>query len=256
MYDDAIDILKKLEYHGYKAYIVGGYPRNLYLNINSNDIDICTNAKPEEIYKIFDNVDLKNSLYGNAIVTINNHKYEITTFRKELKYINNRKPEKIEFLDKLEDDLIRRDFIINTLCIDSNKQYIDLFGAIDDLNKKVIRLVGDKSKLKEDALRILRAIRFATTLNFEIDEKLDSAINEYAYLVSNLSYFRKKQELDLIFKSGNKMGIDLLIKYNLHKYLNIEKLTNIKKYNNYLDIWKQLDVKDIYPFTKEEKNYI
>lgn len=247
MYEDALKIIDILKNNGYESYIIGGYPRDKYLNINSNDIDICTNALPENIELLFDNVNTKNSKYGNTIV----NGFEITTFRKENDYIDFRRPNKIEFVKTLKEDLNRRDFIINTLCIDENGDYIDLLGAIKDIDEQIIRTVGNTEiKLKQDVLRILRAIRFSTTLDFKLDIDIIDFIKKYGYLVKELSYTRKKEELNKIFNSNNKeKGIKLILEFGLDKYLEIDKLKNIDLNKN---IWKQLDAFDIYPFTKEE----
>lgn len=243
-----IEILKEIEKNGFEAYIVGGFARDKYMNINSNDIDICTNAKPEELKDIFDDIDLTYAKYGNAILKRDNYTFEITTFRKDVSY-NNRRPN-IEFVETLKEDLNRRDFIINTLCIDSNNNYIDYLNARKDIDDKIIRLVGTKEKLKEDPLRILRAIRFSTILNFKLDDEIIEGIKEYGYLVETLSYNRKKEELDKIFDSKYKKdGIYLLLNLNLDKYLQLEKLKYVNIEEN---IWKQLDVFGIYPFSKKE----
>lgn len=223
MYEVALDILKKFQLNGYKAYIVGGYPRDKYINIKSNDIDICTNAKTDEIEKIFLNVDKKYSKYGNVIVNVDNYLFSITTFRKDVKYLSNRRNVIIEYVSTLKEDLYRRDFIINTLCIDLDGNYIDLMGAIDDINNKKIRLIGNIKRLKDDPLRILRAIRFATILNFKIDEYLEKGIYKYKHLVDSLSLYRKDEEINKILLSDNKQyGISLLLKYGLDNYIDLK----------------------------------
>ena len=179
MYNNALEILKILNKNKFEAYIIGGYPRDLYLGNKSTDIDICTNAKYKDLKKIFK--EIKDNKYGSYKLKYKNQEYEITTYRKESKYLNNRFP-KTKYTKKLTKDLKRRDFIINTLCIDRYGSYIDLKNAKKDLDEKIIRLIGPKTKIKEDALRILRAIRFATLLNFRIDKKLDQAIEKYKEL--------------------------------------------------------------------------
>lgn len=219
MYEIALDILNKLEENGFKAYIVGGYPRDKYIGINSFDIDICTSARVEDIDDLFDNVDKTYSKYGNVIITKNNYKFEITTFRSDI-YLKNRNDVLINFVDTLKEDLERRDFIINTLCIDKNGNYIDLMNARNDINNKVIRLVRNEEELKEDPLRILRAIRFATILNFKLDKELEEGIIKYGYLIKNLSNNKKNTEIDKIINSYNKeYGTYLIKKYNLDIYL-------------------------------------
>lgn len=218
MYEEALKILKKFNYYNYEAYIVGGYPRDKYLNIESNDIDITTNATPQEIKKIFQNVIDKYEKYGNIIIVENNYKYQVTTFRKD-KYLDDRKNVKIKYVNTLKEDLYRRDFIINTLCINKDGNYVDLLNAKTDIDKKIIRLIK-KDSMKEDPLRILRAIRIATVLNFKIDIKLEEEIVKYGYLISKLSEYRKQEEINKIINSENKeYGLNLIKKYKIDKYI-------------------------------------
>ena len=119
MYKTALELLKEINSHGYVSYIVGGYPRDLYLNRESLDIDICTNATPKDLKDIFGDIMLPKENYGSVTVIKNKIRFEITTFRHDIKYENNRTPLEIEYINNLEDDLRRRDFTINTLCRDS-----------------------------------------------------------------------------------------------------------------------------------------
>lgn len=250
MYQNALEILKILNKNNFEAYIIGGYPRDLYLKKENDDIDICTSAKYKDLKKLFK--EIKDNKYGSYILEYKNKKYEITTFRKENRYIKNRFPKKIKYTKKLKKDLKRRDFIINTLCIDKDENYIDIKNAKKDLDEKIIRLIGKKTRIKDDSLRILRAIRLATTLNFKIDKKLDRAINKYKIYLENISMDRKKQELEKIFKDKNvKYGIELIKKYKLEKYLKIN-LNNLVITKNINGIWAQILVDDSYNFTKEE----
>lgn len=256
MYNTALELLNKINEANFKAYIVGGFSRDLYINKKSTDVDICTNATPKEIKEIFKDSKINNEQYGSVSLIYNNVGFEITTFRKEKKYENNRYPVKIKYIDNLIDDLLRRDFTINTLCIDSEGNYIDLLNAKQDIDNKIIKCVGDANKkIKEDILRSLRAIRFATILNFKLDDKLKKAIKKNKKLIKKLSYYRKKEELEKIFSSPNcKYGLDLIKELELDKELNIN--TNIIITTSSLGIWAQLDVLDIYPFTKNEKEII
>ncbi len=254
MLQTATKVLQKIEKNGYKAYVVGGYPRDLYLNRKSADVDICTNATPKELKQIFPNISYSDIKYGSATLIYKSIRFEITTFRKEIKYSNNRKPVKIKYIDDLLEDLKRRDFIINTLCINSEGDIIDLLGAREELDRRVIKMVGKpKIRLKEDVLRILRAIRFATTLDFELDKELEKYIIKYGSLLKKLSYERKKEELDKIFSSPNKeYGIKLLLKTKLYKHLELHNLPNIRITPSLIGIWAQLDVLDIYKFNNNE----
>ena len=258
MNNTVLELLKKIESNGFEAYIVGGYPRDLYMGKETNDYDICTNATPMEIKQIFSNSSLKREQYGSVTLFYNDLRFEITTFRKDIKYYNNRKPVEIEYINDLMEDLKRRDFIINTICINSNGEYVDLLNGKIDIDKKIIRTVGDAyKKIEEDSLRILRAVRFATVLDFELDKRLIDAIIKYKYLLKNLSYYRKKEELDKIFSSLNCMkGIKLIKDLGLDTEL---ELSNIDKVvpTTYLDgVWAQLDVLDKYSFNSNQKSTI
>ena len=258
MYETALRLLEKISNYGYVAYMVGGYPRDLYLKRTFTDIDICTDATPMELHQIFSEVVTTNSEYGSVTVVFEKIKFEITTFRKEFKYKDHRRPEKIEYVDTLEEDIKRRDFTINTLCIDKDGKQIDLIGAKQDLDNKIIRTVGNpKQSLKEDALRILRAIRFAATLNFTIEPKLKTYIKKYGYLLKKISKDRKKDELDLIFSSPNKAyGIELLIELKLTDHLEIPNLKKAKITPSMIVTWAQLDALDKYNFNTIEKESI
>jgi len=171
MNETALKILKKINSNGFVSYLVGGYPRDLYLGKESIDYDICTNATPKELKEIFGESVLPAEQYGSVTLMYHNTRFEITTFRKDIKYINNRKPVEIEYVDNLLDDLKRRDFTMNTMCIDSNGNLIDLLNGKEDINDRIIRTVGNAElKIYEDSLRIHRAIRFATILNFKLDD--------------------------------------------------------------------------------------
>lgn len=254
MHNSVIKVLKKIEEHGFEAYAVGGYPRDLLMGVKSIDVDICTNATPKDLKIIFSNLTLSPERYGSVRLFFNKTHFDITTFRKENKYIDYRTPSKVEYISELLPDLKRRDFIINTLCLDSNGEIIDLMNARKDLQSKIIQMIGHpKKRLKEDVLRILRAIRFATILNFNLEDNLYKYIVKYGYLLSNLSYERKKQELDKIFISANvKYGIDLLINTGLDKHLELSNMRNLKITSTVIGIWAQLDVAGIYNFNKND----
>lgn len=258
MYNVTLKVLEEIEKHGFKAYVVGGYARDKYLGRKSADVDICTNATPMDLKKIFKNAIKHKEQYGSVMIIVNDIIFEITTFRKEEKYLNYRVPSRVSYIDSLEEDLKRRDFIINTLCINKNGEFIDLLGARKDIDNKIIRSVGSaKEKLNEDILRSLRAIRFSTILDFEIDDELKKYIKTYKMNLKKLSYYRKKEELDKIFSSTNKIkGIQLLIDLELIESLGIEKLNSIVITSDAIGIWAQLDVEENYMFTKNEKNLI
>ena len=250
--------LKIFEEHGYLAYIVGGFVRDYLVGRKTLDIDICTNATPKEIIEIFDHVKVSDFSYGSVSIVYKKVKFDVTTFRKDIKYEDNRKPIKIKYISNLKDDLLRRDFTINTLCMDSDGDIIDLLNGKVDIENKIIKTVfNPKLKIKEDSLRILRAIRFATILDFEIEEKTKKYLIKYGNLLEKLSGSRKKDELTKIFSSVNKeKGRNLLLELKLDKYLKLSNLKDIVLCDDIIGIWAQLEINDNYPFTKLEKDNI
>lgn len=258
MYNKALEILKIFERHNYIAYIVGGYPRDYLLGIKTNDIDICTNATPREIMEIFTSKTVSDNGYGSVVITYKGSLFDITTMRKDIKYENNRKPIKIKYVSDLKTDLLRRDFTINTICIDSEGNFIDTMKAKIDIDHHIIKTVGNpRVKIKEDSLRILRAIRFAATLDFDIDDKTKHYLKKYGYLLKNLSGSRKRSELDKILTSKNKeKGRQLLIELELDKYLEINNLSEIILCDDIIGIWSQIDNSINIPFSKLELDTI
>lgn len=258
MYKKAIEVLNKLAQNGYLAYIVGGYPRDTLLGIKTKDIDICTNAKPIEIMELFDTEAISDVKYGSVKIIYKNYKFDVTTFRKDIKYEDNRKPVKIKYISDLKKDLLRRDFTINTICIDKDGNYVDLLNARDDIDNKIIKTVGNpRYRLKEDALRILRAIRFASILDFDIDDKTKNYIIKYGYLLKNLSGSRKKEELNKIFSSVNKdKSKKLLIEMGIDKCLGIKNMDSVVMCDDIIGIWSQLELEEELPMTKSEKELI
>lgn len=258
MKEKALEVLKKFEEKGYNAYIVGGFVRDYLIGKKTLDIDICTNATPKEIMEIFEIVQVSDFSYGSVNIVYKKVKFDVTTFRKDIKYEDNRKPIKIKYIDSLKEDLLRRDFTINTLCMNSKGEIIDLLnGKIDITNKIIKTVLTPRIKIKEDSLRILRAVRFATILDFEIEEQTKKYLIKYGYLLEKLSGSRKKDELTKIFSSVNKeKGRNLLIELKLDKYLKLTNLKDIVLCDDIIGIWSQLNVENIYPFTKIEKENI
>ena len=258
MNETALKILKKINSNGFVSYLVGGYPRDLYMGRDSLDYDICTNATPQELKKIFGESVLPSEQYGSVTLMYHNTRFEITTFRKDIKYLNNRKPIEIEYIDSLEEDLKRRDFTMNTMCVDFSGTLIDLLNGKEDINNKIIKTVGNADlKIYEDSLRILRAIRFATVLNFRLDDDLKNAIIKYKHLLKNLSYYRKKEELDKIFSSNNSQyGIRLIRELELDKELELKNLDKLKPTTYLIGVWAQLGCEDKYLFNNTEKESI
>ena len=231
------EIIKKLNEAGFQSYIVGGCVRDLLRNkyfqeaekLIPGDWDITTNAQPEEIQKIFPNNFYENKFLTVTVKTESQDErlkeVEITTFRKEAKYTDKRHPDEIKFAQTLAEDLSRRDFTVNAVAIEIKPKeelnIIDLFQGEEDLKNKIIRAVGQpEERFNEDALRMLRGVRFATTLDFKIEEKTKEAIKEKADYLKFISEERMRDELVKIMMSPRAAeGIELLRQLNLLKYI-------------------------------------
>lgn len=256
MLNTALNILKLIEDNSYEAYIVGGFVRDYLMGKKSNDVDITTNARPKDLIKIFPNANIDNDVYGSVTVYLNNIRFEITTYRDDGNYLDNRHPDTINYVNDLKTDLKRRDFTINTICMDKAGNIVDLLSCRSDIDNKIIKtVINPLESFKIDSLRILRAIRFATTLDFELDKEVKEAIIQSKYLLKDLSINRKKEELDKIFSSPNiEKGIMLIKELGLIDVLFLENINKIKPCSQVIGIWTMLEVDDIYPFTRNELN--
>lgn len=245
-------ILETLENESYQAYLVGGYVRDYLLGVTSFDVDIATDALPKDIHRIFNSI--KNN-YGSVNIKVDKLNVDITTFRKDLNYVN-RRPSKVVYINNLIDDLERRDFTINAICMNKNGKIIDLLNGCKDLDRRTIKMIGSIDvKLKEDPLRIMRAIRFACILDFKIEDELYEKIKEYSYLVGDLSKERIKNELDKILISKNyKYGLELMKDTKISEVLEIN-YDDINYVDDLLGMWAQVKVLNI-PFTNVEKGNI
>jgi poly(A) polymerase/tRNA nucleotidyltransferase (CCA-adding enzyme) len=240
------NIIESLQKAGFEAYIVGGCVRDFLRGVEPADWDVTTNAKPEEIQKVF-----PDSFYENNFLTVTARtgsakipEIEITTYRLEAKYSDKRHPDNVKYAEKLEDDLARRDFTINALAMGLDKKAIDLFDGKKDLKNKIIRTVGNpEERFAEDALRMLRAVRFATTLDFIIEEKIPTrdesgsrihdgigtkeAIKKNSVWLEAISKERIRDEfVKIIMADRTSEGIELLRELNLLKYIVPELLDN------------------------------
>ncbi len=255
MFKAALKILKEIEKHGYQAYIVGGFVRDYLLGIESNDIDITTSATPKEIKEIFADACLPQNAYGSVTIIYKHINFEITTFRREANYQDNRRPSTVIYVHQLEVDLRRRDFTINAICMDRNRNIIDPLNGREDLKLHLINTINDaQQSFQDDALRILRAIRFATILDFSLSNEVKEAILQTKYLLKNISYDRKKSELNRIFGSLNILkGIKMISDLGLEEPLELQNLSKVKPCSQIIGIWAMLNVDDIYPFSRNEK---
>lgn len=258
MLEVALKLIGEITSCGFKAYIVGGFVRDYILGIESNDVDITTNATPKDIREIFEDNCLTGEDYGSVTVVMKGIRFEITTFRKEIGYVDNRKPAEIKYIDDLYSDLLRRDFTINSICMNVDGEIVDYLDGQKDLKERVVKTIGvAKERFEEDVLRILRAVRFATILNFKLDDELVEAIKEKRGLLKKLSYNRKKEELDKIFASPNaSRGIELLLELGLDKYLELDNLSKVTCTTSLIGVWAVLDAEDNYPFSSNERELI
>ncbi len=201
------NVMQTLLGNSFEAYIVGGSVRDLLLAKTPKDWDVTTNARPEQILKLFKDAKYEN-IFGTVIVPIKDDQgktkeiIEVTTYRSEQGYSDRRHPDQVVFEDKLEADLARRDFTINALAMDSKGNVTDLFGGQKDLTKKIIRTVGEPSdRFKEDALRMMRAVRLSCQLGFMIESKTERAITKLAGSIKFIAKERIKDELIKILSS-------------------------------------------------------
>lgn len=238
------DAIAKIESSGHEAYIVGGCVRDRIHNLDVHDWDITTSATPSEIMKIF--ADFKTAEtgteHGTVTVIIQSMPLEITTYRVDGKYSDNRRPDQVIFTNDINKDLSRRDFTINALAYNDRTGIVDLFGGIDDIQKGLIRCVGEPDdRFAEDALRIMRALRFASVLDFKIESRTADSIHRNKHLLKNISVERFQKELN-----GLLMGAaveKILNEYRDVIAVIIPEITPMfdfdqrTKYHN-LDIWR------------------
>ena len=249
------EVLVRIEDNGFEAYIVGGYVRDYVLGIESTDIDICTNARVKDLLSIFSDTNATSNEYGAVKINNADCRIDITTYRKDIKYNGDRKKVEIEYVDNLLDDINRRDFTMNTLCMNKNGDIVDILNGRKDIEDHIIRCVGNiDERLKEDPLRMLRAVRFACVLDFKIEEELYKTIKKNRKLVEKLSLERIKEELTKMLLSPNCMkGFRLLKELNLIKYMGIEIPDKVVPVSDICGMYSQIEFCLDYPFSKEER---
>ncbi|MDP3982002.1 MAG: HDIG domain-containing protein [bacterium] len=230
-------ITQELESHGFQAYVVGGCVRDLFLGREPKDWDIATSAKPEEIQKIFPKHFYENRFFTVTVLTGSANpklsQIEVTTYRTETAYENMRHPEEVFYAKTIEEDLARRDFTVNAIALQIQKskiknqndnvkfKIIDPFGGEEDLKKKILRAVGDpKTRFKEDALRMMRAVRLATVLDFAIESRTQDEIASSSHLLSYISQERIRDELSkTLLSSHADQGVELFCKLGLLEHI-------------------------------------
>ena len=235
-FNSAINVLEKFNEAGYEAYFVGGCVRDYLLNDEFSDIDITTNALPDEVKQIFRKSIDTGIQHGTVTILVNGDNFEVTTFRTEDDYIDHRTPEKVEFVSDLKEDLDRRDFTINAMALDSNGKLYDYHCGERDLRNKVIKTVNNPNeRFFEDALRMLRAFRFSSKLGFEIEENTLKAIKNNAELIKFVSIERIVNEFrKLLTGRGNKRSLELLLDSKLNNYIPfLDEISKIIDFSNY-----------------------
>lgn len=231
-------LVKRLEDSGFETYLVGGALRDKLLGEKIHDIDLTTRARPEQIMKIFSDMKLIDigKKFGTIKVIYKSEEFEITSFRAESLYKDKRHPDKISFSNTIEEDLKRRDFTINAMA-ERNGKIIDLFDGKKDLKDKIIRAVGNPyERIEEDYLRALRAVRFATVLDFEIEENLKNAIKDKKNNIKEISKERIRDEIDKILLSKNpSRGIRLLENLDLLEYIfpEVKKMIGFNQHSSH-----------------------
>ncbi|HEY0221271.1 MAG TPA: CCA tRNA nucleotidyltransferase [Lactovum miscens] len=214
-------VLKRLQSEGFEAYFVGGSVRDALLGRPIHDIDIATSAYPEEVKHVFKKTFDLGIEHGTVLVLSGKQQYEVTTFRTESKYTDYRRPDKVKFVSDLTEDLKRRDFTVNAFAMTVDGEIIDVFDALSDLENKILRAVGKaEERFNEDALRIMRGMRFAADLDFDIEDETFEAMKSHAKLLPKISIERIFVELEKLMLSPNwRKGLRTLNQSEAFRYL-------------------------------------
>ncbi|MGE4213451.1 MAG: CCA tRNA nucleotidyltransferase [Anaerotignaceae bacterium] len=227
---DVAWILKKLNENGFEGYIVGGCVRDAIMGITPHDWDMTTSATPQEVKAIFGHTVDTGIKHGTVTVVLNGENYEITTYRVEGNYEDCRHPSHVSFTRNLHEDLLRRDFTMNAIAYCQSEGYVDIFGGIEDIDSRIIRGVGEASeRFREDALRMLRAIRFSVQLDFDIEEKTKEALKENSDLIEKISAERIREELTKTITGNALNRLPVLWETGLLKYISSELCESVQK---------------------------
>lgn len=228
---DVAHIIWILEKNGHEAFAVGGCVRDAIMGREPHDWDITTSANPEQVKALFKRTIDTGIQHGTVTVMMNSTGYEVTTYRIDGTYTDGRHPEQVTFTSNLVEDLKRRDFTINAMAYNDRVGVVDQFGGIDDLRHKIIRCVGKATeRFTEDALRILRAIRFSAQLGFSIEDNTAKAIVALGSNLTKISKERIQTELDKLITSRHPDRLELIDMYGLNPYI-FEGATNLNRQN-------------------------
>lgn len=248
-FEKARPVMQKIEKAGFEAYFVGGSVRDTILGVKIHDVDIASSAYPQEIKSLFNHTVDTGIEHGTVMVLHNKKGYEITTFRTESGYQDYRRPDKVTFVRSLSEDLKRRDFTINAFAMRENGEVTDLFNGLEDMHNHLIRAVGNPSeRFNEDALRMMRAVRFASKLDFDIESNTLEAIHKHSKLLSKIAIERIYTEfVKMMMAKRPKQGLLDMVKTDMYKYIpvfgdhrddliSISKLNNLKL-NSEIEVW-------------------
>jgi poly(A) polymerase len=235
--DKALALLKRLREAGYESYFAGGCVRDRLLGKSPQDFDITTSARPDEIRKIFPHTVPVGAQFGVTLVIIDGQAFEVATFRHDGAYLDGRRPSEVRY-GSLSEDILRRDFTINGMVYDPvEDRLIDHVGGRKDLESRIVRAIGDpRRRFQEDRLRMVRAVRFAASLDFTIEDKTFAAIKELAMTITDISWERIGDELTRILTEGGaRKGFELLDSADLLKILlpEIEAMKGVEQSPDY-----------------------
>lgn len=235
VFQTARPVLQRIERAGFQAYFVGGSVRDTLLGDHIHDVDMASSAYPAEIKKLFPKTIDTGIQHGTVTVLFQGHHYEITTFRTESGYQDYRRPKKVTFIRSLPEDLKRRDFTINALAMRENGDITDLFDGIGDLKRHLIKAVGNpERRFHEDALRMMRAVRFASKLNFKIDPPTLKAIDKYSYLLTKIAVERIHTEfVKMMLGQNPHAGLAEMLRTDMYQY--------VPEFKNYLKVLQKID---------------
>jgi tRNA nucleotidyltransferase (CCA-adding enzyme) len=231
-------IIHKLIEQGFEAYFVGGAVRDMLINRKIGDIDIATSARPEEVMSLFPQTVPVGLQHGTVVVVLNKEHFEVTTFREDVDYVDYRRPKGVNFITSLNEDLRRRDFTMNAIAMDIDGNLFDPFRGKTAIERKYIQTVGNPNeRFNEDALRMLRAIRFHGQLSFSIEKETLHGITHLAHLLKHISIERITNEFEKIIMSPScHTAIHHLVKTKLHNYI-----LDLATYEKQLLSWKKID---------------
>lgn len=268
----AFRIIDTIEKAGFEAVIVGGAVRDFLLDREVNDVDVATNALPNEVKSIFSSTVDIGIEHGTVLVLDEGEPIEVTTYRTDGEYVDHRRPDNVQFVRSLEEDLQRRDFTINAMAMTENGDIIDLYGGQEDLQKKIIRAVGNPlNRFEEDALRMLRAVRFCAQLGFSIEDTTLQAIQNKSQQINFIARERIHMEFSKMWKASFVyQGIRMLVESNLAEHLmgsfkqteadwkdfQTKQLEVGWAYLCLLNNWKVNEIASFYKLSNKEKNFI